>query len=401
MRLIPRAILAAACIAVGAAAFADDHAGHAGHEGHERQASEPARKPGTAKVALADTALVDQDGRARKVKSDVVGDRIVLVDFVYTTCTTICPVISATFADVQKRLGEALGRDVGLVSISVDPARDTPAALKAFGEKVGARDGWTWLTGPSQDVNAVLKGFGAYVGSPEQHPAMVLVGDGRTGQWTRYFGFPSAAQLVAKVDELRAARTPAKTGMDVAPPPARLVAVAEKAAPANANKGRDYFTDTPLVAQDGRRMRFYSDVLKDHVVLINFMYTSCGDACPLITSALVKAKDELGEAFGRDVRFVSLSVDPAHDTPADMAKFAQKMNAVHPEWLFLTGSKANMDTVLKKLGGYTDDVNDHQTGIIIGNLRTDRWRKVRPDAPPPIIAAELRSLLAEPVAGTQ
>jgi protein SCO1 len=396
---IARIVLAACCIAFAPGALAHDHTGH---EMHEQQAKEPARKPSAAQVALTDTALLDQDGRERRMKSDVVGDRIVVVDFIYTTCTTICPVISATFADVQKRLGDSLGREVGLVSISVDPARDTPAALKAYGKKVGARDGWTWLTGKPQDVNSVLKEMGAYVASPDLHPAMVLVGDGRTGQWTRFFGFPSAAQIMARVGELKAARGSAKAEQPAAklqPVAARLEPVAAKAAPAN--KGRDYFTDTILVTQDGRKMRFYTDVLQGHVVLINFMYTSCGDACPLITSSLVKAKNELGDAFGRDVRFVSLSVDPEHDTPADLAKFAKKMDARHPEWIFLTGTKANMDLVLKKLGSYTDDPTDHQTGLIIGNTRTDHWRKVRPDTPPGVIAAELRSLLAEPVAATQ
>jgi protein SCO1 len=286
------------------------------------------------------------------------------------------------------------------VSISVDPARDTPAALQEYGEKVGARAGWTWLTGKPQDVDVVLKGLGAYVASPDQHPSMVLVGDGRTGQWTRFFGFPSAAQIVARVNELKGARKSAQAEpvAKLQPVAARLEPVAANAA--TGNKGRDYFTDTPLVAQDGRKMRFYSDVLAGHIVLINFMYASCKDACPLITASLVKARSELGRDASR-VRFVSLSVDPEHDTPADLAKFAKKMNAQQPEWLFLTGTKANMDTVLKKLGSYTDDPTDHQTGLIIGNTRTEHWRKVRPDAPPNAIAAELRSLLTEPVAATQ
>jgi protein SCO1 len=398
MRFQLHRIIAALCCAVFAAgSFAHDHAGH---EMHERQAAQPAPKPGAAQVSLTDTALLDQDGKPRTMKSDVVGDRIVVVDFIYTTCTTICPVISATFADVQKRLGDSMGRDVGLVSISVDPARDTPAALKEYGEKVGARAGWTWLTGKPQDVDVVLKGLGAYVASPDQHPSMVLVGDGRTGQWTRFFGFPSAAQIVARVNELKGARKSAQAEpvAKLQPVAARLEPVAANAA--TGNKGRDYFTDTPLVAQDGRKMRFYSDVLAGHIVLINFMYASCKDACPLITASLVKARSELGRDASR-VRFVSLSVDPEHDTPADLAKFAKKMNAQHPEWLFLTGTKANMDTVLKKLGSYTDDPTDHQTGLIIGNTRTEHWRKVRPDAPPSAIAAELRSLLTEPVAATQ
>jgi cytochrome oxidase Cu insertion factor (SCO1/SenC/PrrC family) len=162
-----------------------------------------------------------------------------------------------------------------------------------------------------------------------------------------------------------------------------------------AGVARGYFTDTQLVTADGRKVRFYSDVLKDRVVLISFIYTTCTDACPMITHNLTVAKKDLGEQFGRDVRFVSLSIDPERDTPAEMGKFATKLNAKDPEWYFLTGGKADMDRILKKLGAFTEDPKDHFTGIFIGNLRTDRWRKVRPDTPPAVIATELRSLVAD------
>ena len=199
-----KAWLAALALALSPQALAhgDAHAGHGA-----QHPSEPA--PGAARVSLKDVTLVDQDGLPRRIASEVIGDRIVVVDFVYTTCTTVCPVVSAIFADVQKRLGPALGGEVALVSITVDPARDTPAALKAYGARHGAKPGWTWLTGTPPNVNAVLKGFGAYVADPTQHPAMVMVGDGRSGAWTRYFGFPSATQIVARVEALRRGRAAA------------------------------------------------------------------------------------------------------------------------------------------------------------------------------------------------
>jgi cytochrome oxidase Cu insertion factor (SCO1/SenC/PrrC family) len=159
-------------------------------------------------------------------------------------------------------------------------------------------------------------------------------------------------------------------------------------------KAREYFTDTPLRTQADRTMRFYSDGLKDKVVLVNFVFTQCGDACPLITAKLVQVKRELGEAFGRDLRFISISIDPQHDRPQDLAKFARKFDAVHPEWLFVTGEPASVDAVVKKLGAYTPDLEDHSTAIIIGSPRQARWKKVRPDASPKIIAEELRQLLA-------
>jgi cytochrome oxidase Cu insertion factor (SCO1/SenC/PrrC family) len=159
-------------------------------------------------------------------------------------------------------------------------------------------------------------------------------------------------------------------------------------------KAREYFTDTRLKTQADRTVRFYSDALKGKVVLINFVFTQCGDACPLITAKLVQAKNELGEAFGQEVRFVSISIDPQHDRPQDLAKFAKKFDAVHPEWLFLTGEPANVDVVTKKLGAWTDDVESHSTAIIIGSPRQGKWKKVRPDAPAKAIAEELRHLVA-------
>src|SRR3954462_10953314 len=138
-------------------------------------------------------------------------------------------------------------------------------------------------------------------------------------------------------------------------------------------KAREYFTDTVLKTQADRSVRFYSDAMKGKVVLINFVFTQCGDACPLITAKLVQVKRELGEAFGRDLRFVSISIDPQHDRPQELAKFAAKFDAVHPEWLFVTGEPAKVEAVTKKLGAYTPDIEDHSTAIIIGSPRQMRW----------------------------
>ena len=159
-------------------------------------------------------------------------------------------------------------------------------------------------------------------------------------------------------------------------------------------KAREYFTDTRLKTQADRTVRFYSDALKGKVVLMNFVFTQCGDACPLITAKLVQTKNEFGEAFGKEVRFLSISIDPLHDRPQDLAKFARKFDAVHPEWLFLTGEPANVEQVVKKLGAWTQDIESHSTAIIIGSPRQGKWKKVRPDAPAKIIAEELRHFVA-------
>lgn len=80
-------------------------------------------------MAFADVPLLDQDGRELRLKDDLVGDRIVVMGFVYTSCTTVCPVISAILQKLQKQLGERAGGDVQLISLSIDPLRDTPSAF--------------------------------------------------------------------------------------------------------------------------------------------------------------------------------------------------------------------------------------------------------------------------------
>ena len=182
---------------------------HDPHAHHHQAATQPVAAQ-SARVTLADTPLLDQDGRSLRFKSDVVGERIVIVDFIYTTCTTVCPVVSATLAQVQGQLGDRLGRDVALLSVTVDPLRDTPARLKDYGARIGSGPGWHWLTGAKPQVDDVLRAFGAYTPNFVDHPPLVLVGDAKTGQWLRFYGFPSAEQLVKAVADLTATRI--KTG---------------------------------------------------------------------------------------------------------------------------------------------------------------------------------------------
>jgi protein SCO1/2 len=176
------------------------------HAHHRAMLSRPASQAKSAEVELKDLRLTDQNGQEVRFVSDVIGDRIVVMDFVYTSCTTVCPVLSAVFKQVQTRLGDRLGKEVALVSLSVDPTRDTPQRLKAYAAGQKARPGWVWLTGPKTIMDEVLDGLGAYSPNFEDHPAMVLVGDGRTGEWSRLFGFPGPDRLMEQVDALQAAR---------------------------------------------------------------------------------------------------------------------------------------------------------------------------------------------------
>ncbi|HSD59241.1 MAG TPA: SCO family protein [Burkholderiales bacterium] len=198
----PMVLLAAGLVLIPAARAADDPAHH--HHHQDQPAAQG--KPGAVQVKYADTTLVNQDGKKIKLKSEVFGNRLVVMDFAYTSCTTVCPVLTAVLVKVQAGLGDKAGKDVQLVTMTVDPARDTPARLKEYAGKHGAKAGWIWLTGPVAVVNEVLRGFDAYAPNFEDHPAMILVGDPVSGNWTRFYGFSDPKDVLAKVEELRAAR---------------------------------------------------------------------------------------------------------------------------------------------------------------------------------------------------
>ena len=180
---------------------------HAHHKQMMQKAGEQGSNANSADVSIPDVSLITQHGDTVNLRSDVVGDRIVVIDFVYTTCTTICPVLSAILGQVQGQLGDRLGKDVMLVSLTVDPLRDTPARLKAYSEKHRAGDGWLWLTGNKQAVDDALQQLGVYTPNFEDHPSTILVGDGSSGEWSRFIGFPGAGKLMDKINELSAART--------------------------------------------------------------------------------------------------------------------------------------------------------------------------------------------------
>lgn len=200
------ALLGSAAVA-GTPARADNAAEADPHAQHRAMLEQPSRPAGNAEgIVLPDVTLLTQHATPVNFKRDVVGDHIVVIDFVYTTCTTICPVLSAILGQVQERLGERLGGEVVMASVTVDPMRDTPARLKSYAAKHGARDGWLWLTGERETVKAVLTEFGVFTPNFEDHPSMVLIGDGRTDRWTRLLGFPSAEQIVKHVDQYGAAR---------------------------------------------------------------------------------------------------------------------------------------------------------------------------------------------------
>jgi protein SCO1/2 len=157
-------------------------------------------------------------------------------------------------------------------------------------------------------------------------------------------------------------------------------------------RSRNYFGDDVLVDQDGTSHRFFTDLLSRHVVLINVIFTNCEDACPLQTRRLQSVRKQLGESFGSEIMFLSLSVDPKRDSPAALKKFARKQHADVPGWRFLVAEEKVMAAVLGRLGQWTHDPMNHSTLLIAGSGSKAHWVKLRPDSPPERITADLLRL---------
>ncbi|HEX6184507.1 MAG TPA: SCO family protein [Pyrinomonadaceae bacterium] len=360
----------------------------------EPAAAKPAEPAATATTAattpeaaegprIPETSVLDQDGRRLDFYKDLVKGKTVAINFIFTTCTTVCPPLTATFRRVQQLLGERAGREVSLISVSVDPTTDTPERLKAFAEKFKAGPGWTFVTGGKPEISALLRALGTATADKTDHTATVLIGNEPSGHWTRTYGLSPPATLVKVIDEAAAHKTQATPQASAAPAAVPVKTVSAKSAA--------YFPNHPLVTQDDKTVRFYEDMLKGKVVLINFIFTHCTGVCSPMTANLAKVQSYLGERVGRDVSMLSISVDPANDTPAALKAYAAKHKA-GPGWYFLTGKKENVDWVLYKLGGYVAEPGQHSSVLIIGNEATGEWVKVHAMSSPSDIAAAVVKL---------
>jgi len=151
---------------------------------------------------IPDVEVLDQDGHVRHFYSDLIKGKTVAVNFIFTNCTTICPPLGATFARVQRELGEKVGKDVYFISVSVDPLTDTPERLKAWGAKFKAGPGWTFVTGNKEEIDRLLRALGASAARREDHTPSVIIGNDDKDVWTRTYGLASASQMVSVIDNV-------------------------------------------------------------------------------------------------------------------------------------------------------------------------------------------------------
>jgi protein SCO1/2 len=216
-RLVAACLLLAVCAAPGPVAAGEEAGDHAdahppGHVHHAHAAPEPVRAGGpiVTRVRAPAVGVVGSDGRAALL-TDVLDDgRPVLLNFIFTSCTTICPISSQSFVAVQDRLGAARDR-IHLVSISIDPEFDTPQRLGEYAARFGAGRQWSFLTGKAADIVAIQSAFGSYRGDKMNHEPATFLRAAPGAAWIRFDGFTGADALL---DELKrqASKAPPASG---------------------------------------------------------------------------------------------------------------------------------------------------------------------------------------------
>ncbi|MEA2338762.1 MAG: hypothetical protein QOE82_2769 [Thermoanaerobaculia bacterium] len=154
----------------------------------------------------------------------------------------------------------------------------------------------------------------------------------------------------------------------------------------------EYFKDVVLTDQNGHRVRLYEDVIKDRTVVMNSFFATCKGSCPIMTQTYSSLQERFGDHVGKDLMLVSISVDPANDTPPRLAEYARKAKA-KPGWLLLTGSKEEVALALKKIGQSSDTPEAHLNIMIVGNDKTGLWKKAFALAKPEEIAKIVDSVL--------
>ena len=159
-------------------------------------------EPSAAQKYFTDTILINQNGEKMRFYSDLLKGKTVIIDSFFATCQGSCLPMNRNLEKVQEALGDRLGKDAVILSISVDPTVDTPTSLKAYAKKLNARPGWYFLTGDAENVAFVLKKLGQFVDDKQDHLNIFIIGNERTGLWKKAFGLAKSEELIKVVDSV-------------------------------------------------------------------------------------------------------------------------------------------------------------------------------------------------------
>lgn len=163
-------------------------------------------KSGPAKIdrqiTAADQFVLDQNGKQLHFYRDLIKNKTVAINFIFTACSSSCPLSTAIFSQVQKKLGK---QKVQFITISVDPVNDTPERLREFSDKFRTGLGWTFVTGEKAEITNLLKSLGAYSADKNEHSNMVIIGNDAKHQWTRLYGLPQADEIITAINTVSSA----------------------------------------------------------------------------------------------------------------------------------------------------------------------------------------------------
>ena len=149
-----------------------------------------------------DVVLINQNGEKMRFYSDLLQGKVVIINSFFATCQGSCLPLNRNLEKVQQALGDRVGKDVHIISISVDPTVDTPASLKEYAKKLHARPGWYFLTGDKQNVDFALNKLGQFVSDKQDHLNVFIIGNERTGLWKKAFGLAQSDELVKVVESV-------------------------------------------------------------------------------------------------------------------------------------------------------------------------------------------------------
>ena len=325
------------------------------HQHHAAPPTTDNRQPTT--LQMVDVPVQTHDARDVNFYRDLVKGRVTAINFIFTSCTTVCPLMGVRFAQLQPLLPQ----DVSLISVSIDPVNDTPERLAAWAKRVGAKPGWTLVTGTKPNIDTLLRSLGTTIADPASHTPLIVIVDDR-----------GDTPQVKRVDGLTDPKT-----------------LARMFEPASSK----YFADLPLVDQDGHATDLYS-LMKGRTIVMHSFFANCTGSCPVMTRTITAIQERFADRLGKDLVLVSLTVDPKNDTPAKLKSYANGANAT-PGRYFLTGTKEQVDAALKRIGQYAETPEQHTNVIVVGNDRTGLWKKAFGLAKPEEVVEVVRGVLED------
>ena len=162
------------------------------------QAAQNGKQP--AQAYFTDVELVSHHGETMRLYTDLLQGKVVVINSFFTTCTGSCPIIMSTMARIQEALGDRVGKEVSLISLTVDPVTDTPPRLKEYAERLGARPGWHLVGGKKENVVLALRKLGQAVKEKEQHLNIIIIGNERTRLWKKVMALAPTETLITIVE---------------------------------------------------------------------------------------------------------------------------------------------------------------------------------------------------------